>query len=101
MKEQTDHNILSHQNLYFSIEKPSLYSVMAINGITTNAHTPTPISAATKLRRTVEDPNAFLMFPGVYDGYSARIALQVGFDGLYMVRPLAELFRFFEIQSTR
>jgi hypothetical protein len=37
----------------------------------------------------------------VYDGYSARISLQVGFDGLYMVRPLAELFRFFEIQSTR
>ena len=45
------------------------------------------LSAATKLRRIVEDPNAFLMCPGVYDGFSARIALQVGFDGLYMVCP--------------
>ncbi|PGH07797.1 hypothetical protein AJ79_06185 [Helicocarpus griseus UAMH5409] len=41
-------------------------------------------SAATKLRRALEDPNAFLMLPGVYDGFSARIALEVGFDGLYM-----------------
>jgi 2-methylisocitrate lyase-like PEP mutase family enzyme len=62
---------------------------MAVNGINTNGHTPTPISAATKLRRIVEDPIAFVMFPGVYDGYSARISLKVGFDGLYMVRSLS------------
>ncbi|KAL9625513.1 MAG: hypothetical protein Q9160_000223 [Pyrenula sp. 1 TL-2023] len=40
--------------------------------------------AATKLRNIVEHPNAFLVCPGVHDGFSARIALQVGFDGLYM-----------------
>lgn len=44
-----------------------------------------PTMAATKLRHIVEHPNAFLVCPGVHDGFSARIALQVGFDGLYMV----------------
>jgi methylisocitrate lyase len=46
------------------------------------------VSAATKLRRTLEDPQSFIAAPGVYDGLSARIALSVGFDALYMVRPL-------------
>lgn len=44
-----------------------------------------PPSAATTLRRTLEDPNSFIVAPGVYDGFSARIALQTGFDALYMV----------------
>lgn len=64
---------------------------MAVNGMAANGHPSVPLPAATKLRRIVEDPNAFLMCPGVYDGYSARIALQVGFDGLYMVRQLIKL----------
>ncbi|GES66048.1 carboxyphosphonoenolpyruvate phosphonomutase [Aspergillus terreus] len=42
------------------------------------------VSAATKLRRTLEDPQSFIAAPGVYDGLSARIALSVGFDALYM-----------------
>lgn len=46
-----------------------------------------PISAATTLRRRLEDPNDFVIAPGVYDGFSTRIALSVGFDALYMVRP--------------
>lgn len=29
-----------------------------------------------------------IVCPGVYDGFSARIALEVGFDALYMVRYL-------------
>ena len=44
-----------------------------------------PTSAATKLRRMIEDEKGILMCPGVYDGISARIALSVGFDCLYMV----------------
>jgi 2-methylisocitrate lyase-like PEP mutase family enzyme len=44
--------------------------------------------AATKLRRMLEDPNKLVFLPGVYDGFSARVALQVGgWDGLYMVLP--------------
>ncbi|KAL4890048.1 Pyruvate/Phosphoenolpyruvate kinase-like domain-containing protein [Aspergillus ambiguus] len=42
------------------------------------------VTAATKLRRSLEDPQSFIAAPGVYDGLSARIALSVGFDALYM-----------------
>jgi 2-methylisocitrate lyase-like PEP mutase family enzyme len=63
---------------------------MAVNGMAANGHPSAPLPAATKLRRIVEDPDTFLVCPGVYDGYSARIALQVGFDGLYMVCQLTE-----------
>ncbi|ODM18810.1 hypothetical protein SI65_05427 [Aspergillus cristatus] len=42
------------------------------------------ITAATTLRRALQDPECFISAPGVYDGVSARIALSVGFDALYM-----------------
>ncbi|PMD29629.1 Phosphoenolpyruvate/pyruvate domain-containing protein [Hyaloscypha variabilis F] len=42
------------------------------------------LGAATKLRRFLEQSNKILLCPGVYDGFSARIALSVGFDALYM-----------------
>lgn len=41
-------------------------------------------SGATKLRRRLEENTDIIVCPGVYDGFSARIALQVGFDALYM-----------------
>ncbi|KAM0717759.1 hypothetical protein Q7P37_006091 [Cladosporium fusiforme] len=41
---------------------------------------------AEKLRRILQGNEGLLVCPGVYDGLSARIALDVGFDGLYMVR---------------
>jgi 2-methylisocitrate lyase-like PEP mutase family enzyme len=31
------------------------------------------------------DPDKFIACPGVYDGFTARIALQEGVDCLYMV----------------
>ncbi|KIW01024.1 uncharacterized protein PV09_07540 [Verruconis gallopava] len=55
---------------------------MTANG-TNGVHT--PMSAATKLRRMIEDPNGFVAAPGVHDGLSARTVLeQGGFDCLYM-----------------
>ncbi|PQE10984.1 carboxyphosphonoenolpyruvate phosphonomutase protein [Rutstroemia sp. NJR-2017a BVV2] len=39
---------------------------------------------ATKLRDFLENSKDILVCPGVYDGFSARIALSVGFDALYM-----------------
>ncbi|KAK2032372.1 hypothetical protein LX32DRAFT_710374 [Colletotrichum zoysiae] len=45
-----------------------------------------PVSAATKLRQRLGETDDLILLPGVYDGFSARIALEVGFDGLYMVR---------------
>jgi hypothetical protein len=44
-----------------------------------------PIHPATKLRRIIEDPTGFVFAPGVHDGLSARLALEAGFDTLYMV----------------
>jgi len=43
------------------------------------------IPAATKLRKMLFETNEMIVCPGVYDGLSARTALEVGFDGLYMV----------------
>ncbi|CAG8890322.1 unnamed protein product [Penicillium egyptiacum] len=42
------------------------------------------IPAASKLRRMLKDTKELIVCPGVYDGLSARIAMQVGFKGLYM-----------------
>ncbi|KAK2046516.1 Phosphoenolpyruvate/pyruvate domain-containing protein [Colletotrichum somersetense] len=44
-----------------------------------------PVSAATKLRQRLSETDDLILLPGVYDGFSARIALEVGFDGLYMM----------------
>ena len=42
-------------------------------------------SPATSLKRRLRDTKDLIVCPGVYDGFSARIALSVGFDALYMV----------------
>lgn len=44
-------------------------------------------SPATKLKRRLADTKELIVCPGVYDGFSARIALSVGFDTMYMVWP--------------
>ncbi|KAF5872248.1 putative oxaloacetate protein [Botrytis fragariae] len=41
-------------------------------------------SGATKLKNMLRDSNELIVCPGVYDGISARVALQVGFSALYM-----------------
>lgn len=43
-------------------------------------------SAAGKLRQLLADPSKTIVCPGVYDGFTARIALQAGFEALYMVQ---------------
>lgn len=45
------------------------------------------IHPATRLRQLIAEKD-IVVAPGVFDGFSARIALDVGFDCLYMVnRP--------------
>jgi hypothetical protein len=46
------------------------------------------MSPVQKLRAFMNDPDKIILGPGVYDGLTARIALQAGFDCLYMVRHL-------------
>lgn len=43
------------------------------------------MSPATNLKRRLVNTKDLIVCPGVYDGFSARIALSVGFDALYMV----------------
>lgn len=45
-------------------------------------------TAAKRLRTLIESKSDIIIAPGVYDGLSARTALEVGFDCLYMVYPL-------------
>ncbi|KAF5018932.1 hypothetical protein F66182_9074 [Fusarium sp. NRRL 66182] len=40
--------------------------------------------AATRLRQLIAESKGMIVAPGVYDGFSARIALGVGFDCIYM-----------------
>ncbi|KAB5547220.1 putative carboxyphosphonoenolpyruvate phosphonomutase [Coniochaeta sp. 2T2.1] len=42
------------------------------------------VSGATKLRRMLRDTDDLIVCPGVYDGLSARIAMQLCFKALYM-----------------
>ncbi|KAJ5086178.1 hypothetical protein N7532_010949 [Penicillium argentinense] len=42
------------------------------------------IPAASKLHRMLKDTKDLIVCPGVYDGLSARIAMELGFKGLYM-----------------
>ena len=43
------------------------------------------LTPATVLKNRVQNTKDLIVCPGVYDGFSARIALSVGFDALYMV----------------
>jgi hypothetical protein len=41
--------------------------------------------ASTRLRHMINHSEKIIVAPGVYDGLSARVALSVGFDAMYMV----------------
>jgi 2-methylisocitrate lyase-like PEP mutase family enzyme len=48
---------------------------------------PAQTKGAAKLREYLANPDKIVIAPGVHDGLTARMALSVGFDALYMVRP--------------
>lgn len=43
-----------------------------------------PLRASTRLRQLIKKSPRIIVCPGVYDGLSARIALEVGFQAMYM-----------------
>lgn len=45
-----------------------------------------PASGAKKLRKMLLETNELIVCPGVYDGLSARTAMELGFSAMYMVR---------------
>jgi 2-methylisocitrate lyase-like PEP mutase family enzyme len=54
-------------------------------GSSKSAQTNRRMTAVEKLRDMLADPEKFIACPGVYDGFTARIALREGVDCLYMV----------------
>ncbi|PYH41083.1 isocitrate lyase/PEP mutase family protein [Aspergillus saccharolyticus JOP 1030-1] len=42
------------------------------------------VTGASKLRRQLKESNELIICPGVYDGLSARIAMNLGFKAMYM-----------------
>ncbi|RJE25063.1 carboxyphosphonoenolpyruvate phosphonomutase [Aspergillus sclerotialis] len=65
-----------------TVEKNGVYEV---NGV---KHEPSVsvqmLTGASKLRRQLLESKDLIVCPGVYDGLSARIAIQLGFKALYM-----------------
>lgn len=45
-----------------------------------------PLTGASKLKHMLEKTDELIVCPGVYDGLSARVAMEVGFDAMYMVQ---------------
>ncbi|KAI1270056.1 putative carboxyphosphonoenolpyruvate phosphonomutase [Xylariaceae sp. FL1019] len=57
-------------------------SWLPLNHIATSANE--PMSGAKKLRKMIFDTNELIICPGVYDGLSARTAIELGFNAMYM-----------------
>jgi hypothetical protein len=52
------------------------------------------VTAVQKLRSMLADPEQFIACPGVYDGFTAQIALREGVDCLYMVSSILSHLQF-------
>jgi methylisocitrate lyase len=75
----------TNTTLTITVEQSGSYKVNGVH------HEPTVTlniaTGATKLRRYLKETNEMIVCPGVYDGLSARIAMELGFKALYMVPP--------------
>lgn len=60
-------------------------AVMSSNGHGNKIDEKHQMSGAAKLRHMLQESNDLIVCPGVYDGLSARIALNLGFEAMYMV----------------
>lgn len=50
-----------------------------------NGHSTQPLTGGKRLRQLLADPNHTIVAPGVYDGITARLAIESGAECLYMV----------------
>ena len=65
----------------FSLLTPSNHQ---LDMLQTNGHTHAAPTAASRLREMLANKSKIIVAPGVYDGFTARIAVLEGFDCLYM-----------------
>lgn len=77
--------IFADENLSMALSKLELPSSRNPTAYDPIALVDAPMSGAAKLKRMLENGNELIVCPGVYDGLSARAAMEVGFDALYMV----------------
>lgn len=63
------------------------------NGTNGTNGTARGMTAAQELRHLLFESKDIIVAPGVFDGLSARTALEVGFDCLYMVSLFTESVR--------
>ena len=76
-----------------AVELPSEDNVVnEVNGMFPLDHiissVPEPTSGAKKLRKMLLETRELIVCPGVYDGLSARTAMELGFSAMYMVRGM-------------
>ncbi|KAI4148766.1 MAG: hypothetical protein LQ340_004944 [Diploschistes diacapsis] len=76
--------IFADENLSMALSKLELPSSRNPTAYDPIALVDAPMSGAAKLKRMLENGNELIVCPGVYDGLSARAAMEVGFDALYM-----------------
>ncbi|KAA8646336.1 hypothetical protein EYZ11_013033 [Aspergillus tanneri] len=75
-------NTSSNLAITITVEKDGFYEV---NGTRKEPTVSLYMTAgASKLRRMLRETNDLIVCPGVYDGLSARIAMQIGFKAMYM-----------------
>lgn len=76
-------NCLISMTISILVERDGFYEV---NGIRQEPAVSLYVQpAASKLRRMIKDTNELIVCPGVYDGLSARVAMELGFKAMYMV----------------
>ena len=73
-----------YQRLVPSIYRTSLHQISSPCECLTLANM-SHITTVSKLRAMLQQPDKIVVAPGVFDGLSARIAVSLGFDVLYMV----------------
>lgn len=75
--------LLISRDLYTGTEQ-SPSPAMSAHASSANGDTGVTLTGAAKLRQLLSN-NSIVVAPGVYDGFTARLALRAGFDCLYMV----------------
>lgn len=83
---------MAYQQVSMATEAPKWNFTAADETATANAHAVMRQSTSSKLRQYLADPDKIVVCPGVYDGISARLALNAGFDTLYMVSQIVTLW---------